>query len=169
MRRRTAATATKNALSGSECRAKADCDFDIGDTIGQFIGPDGGISIPTPVVVDGGFIDGGFAPVVALDGGFVDGGFVDVDGGATPVRGEPIDGGFSGGEGIDGGPGPQPDAGSIGEAVGDFLQQGVPVCRSTLFDCNILALESCCTSERITAVDIGFCMPALLCLGGSLP
>jgi hypothetical protein len=137
--------------------------------LSQFI-VDGGISIPTPEVVDGGFLDGGFAPIVALDGGFADGGFVDnnVDGGA-PVFGAPLDGGFAGGEPVDGGAGPQPDAGTIGEALQSTLDQGVPVCRSSLFDCDIFSLEACCTSDRLTTVDIGFCMPALLCLGGTLP
>jgi hypothetical protein len=135
------------------------------------------------------FLDGGFAPVVPVDGGFADGGFVDggfADGGfvdndplqapipgepipGSPVAGGPLDGGFAGGEGLDGGTGPVPDAGSLGDAVQDVLDQGAPVCRSSFLDCDVFALEACCTSDRLTAVDLGFCMPALVCLGNVLP
>ena len=174
------------SVQGTRCRSEAECAIDIGDTIGQFI-VDGGIALPQPV--DGGFVDGGFVPVVAVeggfadggfaDGGFADGGFVDNDPSGAPIPGEPVigpaiagapvDGGFAGGEPIDGGAGPVPDAGSIGDAVADLLNQGAPVCRSTFFDCDIFALEACCTSERLSAVDLGFCMPALVCLGNVLP
>ena len=69
----------------------------------------------------------------------------------------------------DGGPGPQVDGGSLVDALQDTLDQGVPVCRSTLFDCDVFSAELCCTSDRLTSVDLGFCLPALLCVGGFLP
>jgi hypothetical protein len=114
------------------------------------------------VAIDGGFSDGGFS-----DGGFdVDGGVI--DGGV--FVGVALDGGFSGGEAIDGGPGPGVDGGSVLDAIQDTLDQGVPVCRSTLFDnCDLLNAEICCSSDRLTSVDIGFCLPALLCAGDFLP
>jgi hypothetical protein len=151
-------------LSGTECRVEEECDFDVNGALSDFLG-DGGIQFPDAGVVDGGFVDGGFADGGFSDGGFVDGGFDDagfgIDGGALdgdPVFGEPLDGG----------PGPVPDAGSFLDALQTTLDQGVPVCRSS-FQCDLFAGELCCTSERLTAVDVGFCMPGLLCLGDILP
>ncbi len=164
-------------LQGSECRDEAACDFDVGSALGQFFA-DGGFSLPDGgPPVDGGFLDGGFAPVVAVDGGFADGGFVDggfnVDGGPVDggsVTGAPLDGGFGGGEPLDGGPGPQLDAGSLVDAIQDTFEQGVPTCHSSLFDnCDLLNAEICCASDRLSSVDVGFCLPALLCAGDFLP
>jgi hypothetical protein len=171
------------SLQGSSCTPRSECELTIGDTLGQFI-VDGGIQLPEPV--DGGFVDGGFVSVavdggvredVVLDGGFTDGGFEGDDPLNPAIPGAPIDGGtltvvLDGGfrdDGVDGGPGPVPDAGSLGDAVQGVLDQGAPVCRSSFTDCNIFALEACCTSERLTAVDLGFCIPALVCLGNVLP
>jgi hypothetical protein len=162
-------------LSGTECRAEADCAFDVGDALSQFI-VDGGIALPTPPPPsDAGFLDGGFTDVVAIDGGFADGGVLVIpgdDGGVVDagfVVGAPIDGGFAGGDPIDGGPAPGPDAGSLLDGLQQTLDEGVPVCTSTLFGCDVFALELCCTSDRLTAVDVGFCLPAALCVGSVLP
>ncbi len=167
-------------LQGTECRPEADCDFNASDTLSEFF-VDGGFRVPDAgPAVDGGFIDGGFVPVTAIDGGFTDAGFTDggfagddpangaaLDGGA--LQNEPIDGGFAGGGAIDGGPGPQPDGGSVLDSLQETLDQGVPVCRSSFFDCDLLSAELCCTSDRLTSVDVGFCLPALLCAGSFLP
>ena len=139
-------------LGGTVCRAESDCNFDVGAAIGRFLG-DGGLAFPDAGFFDGGFIDGGFEEV-PVDGGEVDGGVV--DGGFVTV-------------GIDGGPGPQVDAGSFLDGLQQTLNAGVPVCHSSLFDCPILQGEACCTSDRLTAVDVGFCLPALLCAGSLLP
>jgi hypothetical protein len=162
-------------LSGTGCRAEADCDFDVGDALSRFI-VDGGIARPEPPPpTDAGFLDGGFTDIVFLDGGFADGGVLVLpgeDGGVVDagfVVGPPVDGGFTGGEPIDGGPAPGPDAGSLLEGLQRTLDQGVPVCTSTLLGCDVLSLELCCTSERLTAVDVGFCLPAALCVGSVLP
>ena len=139
-------------LQGTECRQASDCAFDVAGTLGQFLG-DGGIRFPDAGVVDGGFFDGGFVqePVDGgeIDGGAVDGGFVDV-----PVQGLP---------------GPVPDAGTLLDGLQTTLDQGVPVCTSSFLGCDVLAGEACCTSDRLVAVDVGFCLPALLCLGNLLP
>ncbi len=136
-------------LSGTECRPESDCNFDVGGTLQQFLG-DGGIRLPDAGVVDGGFFDGGFVST-PVDGGdpTVDGGFVD-----DPVPGPP---------------GPVPDAGSLVDGLQTTLDQGVPVCTSTLRDCDLLGGQACCSSDRLPAVDVGFCLPALLCLGNLLP
>jgi hypothetical protein len=162
-------------LSGTSCRAAADCAFDVGGALSQFI-VDGGLALPEPPApADAGFLDGGFTPVVAVDGGFADGGVLVVpgdDGGVVDagfVPGPPLDGGFVGGDPIDGGPAPGPDAGSLLDGLQETLSQGVPVCTSTIFGCDVLSFELCCTSERLTAVDLGFCLPAALCVGSILP
>ncbi|OGQ11659.1 MAG: hypothetical protein A2138_09280 [Deltaproteobacteria bacterium RBG_16_71_12] len=140
-------------LGGTECRPEVDCDLDVGGALSDFLG-DGGIQLPDAgPPVDGGYFDGGTA-LEYLDGGTVDGGMV--DGGSVTVY-------------LDGGPGPQPDAGSFVDALQETLDQGVPVCRSSFFDCDLLQGELCCTSDRLTAVDLGFCLPALVCLGDVLP
>jgi len=64
---------------------------------------------------------------------------------------------------------PDSHAGSFVDALQETLDQGVPVCRSSFFDCDLLQGELCCTSDRLTAVDLGFCLPALVCLGDVLP
>jgi hypothetical protein len=101
----------------------------------------------------GALLDGGFV-IPGLDGGLALPDAGDVDGGAVDA----------------GDAGPAPDAGGLGDVLEDILAQGVPVCRSSLFDsCEALSGELCCTSERIVALDLGVCVPALLCTGDLFP
>jgi hypothetical protein len=148
-------------LGGSDCRPSDQCNFDVNAAITSLLeAADGGFHLRDAGFVDGGFEDGGFANDF-VDGGCkadagLDGGSLCVDGGdvVTPERGPP---------------GPQPDAGSLLDGLQNALNQGVPVCTSSFTDCDILHGEACCTSDRLVAVDIGFCMPALLCLGAVAP
>jgi hypothetical protein len=143
-------------LSGTDCRAEADCTFDIPDLA------DAGFDWPFPDNVDGGGSqpDAGVAP---SDGGMPtgDGGMLPVaDGGTLPTQ----DGG--GMSLMDGGA----EEGIGADFLGALLDQGAKVCRSTIHnfldpDCDLLRGEICCTSDRFVGVEIGLCLPALACLG----
>ncbi|HEY4221014.1 MAG TPA: hypothetical protein VGO62_06720 [Myxococcota bacterium] len=139
-------------LGGTECRAQSDCDFNVAATLGQFL-QDGGISLnlPDAGVVDGGFFDGGFSDAFIDGGSLPDGGGVDGGDVQTPVQGPA---------------GPVPDAGSFLDGLQSTLDQGVPVCH-TFFDCSFG--DACCSSDRLPALDIGMCLPALLCAGSLIP
>jgi hypothetical protein len=99
------------SLAGTDCRAKADCDFSLTQLTAAL---DGGTILP-----DAGLIDGGPAGVATQ--------------------------------------------------IGDLLNQGVPVCRSSFTDCNIFQANICCTSSLFQRVDLGVCVPAPVCLGSILP
>ncbi len=162
-------------LGGTECRAEADCSFELP------FGADGGFSF-LPFALDGGpggfgagvadggngVVDGGEIEVDAgepddLDAGIIDSGVVDVDAGVDP--GADVDAGApDAGQSLEVDAGPPP-----GNPIGDFLDQGFPVCRNSLFDCDLLSLEVCCSSERIVAVDLGMCLPALVCFNDVIP
>ena len=127
------------SLSGSACRPAADCDFDIGAALDNFL-VDGGVrlSLPDAGIVDGGFLDGGFdVDGVALDGGT----------GPVPDAGSLLDGLQ---EALDQG---------LPVCTGSLFPP----------DCELLQGELCCTSDRLASVDIGFCLPAPLCAAGLLP
>lgn len=161
-------------LEGTECRAAADCQFELPD----FNFGDGGFAFPTPGN-DGG---SGAGAGVADAGPSDDGGPASVDGGAFDA-GAGADAGLTlDAGGVDGGPSDagvvEVDAGVVEEfdagpeepgPIEAFFDQGVPVCRNTLFDCDPLSLEVCCTSPRIVTLDIGMCLPALLCFNDVLP
>ena len=130
------------SLSGTDCRAEDECTFELPE-LPSF---DGGFTFPSS---DGGADDDagdadagdddGGEPDAGDDAGFVDAGFVDA--------------------------GPLFDLAAI-------LDQGVPVCTNSLpffGECDVLNGELCCTSERFVAIDIGLCVPALVCIGGQLP
>lgn len=112
-------------LQGTECRAAADCDLDIGQLL--------------------------------LDVAQTAGDVADLrDGGSLADLGD-------GGGGIL--PNNDGDGGILDNLTG-LLDEGVPVCRSTFADCSILSGEVCCTSARMVSVDLGICLPALVCLDG---
>ena len=155
------------SLSGTGCRAAADCEINLPSW------PDGGITLPF-------FGDGGSPDAGSLDAGSLDAGSLDagaLDGGAIgdiPDAG-PADAGLADAGPAEAGPpdGGALDAGAVDDGgvadlLGGLLDQGVPVCR-TLFDCDLLSGQLCCTSERLVSVELGLCLPALVCLGGQTP
>jgi hypothetical protein len=186
-------------LEGTDCRAESECVFDLSLDAGlPFSFGDGGWMLPNSLLGDAGesnpIGDGGVtdAAIVdfdsgVLDSGSIDGGFADAgigsesDGGITNAvdaglidSGPIADGGVSADAGLSG----PVDAGGqsmadAGEVDWSFLEevfaQGVPVCRNTFFDCNVFQGEMCCTSDRFVAIELGLCMPALMCLGGEFP
>lgn len=170
-------------LDGTECRAEADCQFELPD----FNLGDGGFSFPSPSS-DGGGGNGAGLLDAGADGGR-DAGDVATDGGAQNLDAGRFDAGAADAGSFDAGAldagaldagtldAGTLDAGAVVEDAGPdepgpieaFFDQGVPVCRNTLFDCDPLSLEVCCTSPRIVTLDIGMCLPALLCFNDVLP
>lgn len=185
------------SLQGTDCRAEAECVFSLDFDGGlPFSMNDGGWTIPITLGLDGGLEPDGGLEVDA--GTVIDGGVtMPFDGGMDAGDSDHVDSGLSADAGGSGDAGLASDAGELvgdggtligagdgGSADGgvmdggeeidwSFLEevfdQGVPVCRNTLFDCNLFQGEMCCTSERLVVLDLGLCMPALMCLGGQIP
>lgn len=179
------------SFSGTECRAEQECTFELPSLDGGFSFDgllDGGLSF-----ADGGDDDDGGSEGESDDAGFQesdDAGFEaggdagDDDGGPAPFD----DAGLEEG-GDDAGVSSLDDAGATDDAgaptdggaltdggapfdFGALFDQGLPVCTTSfpfLSECDLFAGELCCTSERFVAVDIGLCVPALVCLGGQVP
>ena len=155
------------SLSGTECRTEDQCDFEFpsfltGGGGGLFpLEPfaDGGLPPPDAGATDDGADAGSDAgsDAGAPDGGVAaDAGTAPTDAGMSLMDAGTVDAGDMDTEGV----------------FADLLQSGIPVCRRTLFpytDCDLTQGELCCTSDRIVALDIGVCLPALMCLGGAIP
>jgi hypothetical protein len=167
------------SLDGTSCTTREECTFDL-----SFL--DGGLP---DLFGDGGlFSDGGFNNPfddagtdagydAGVDAGDLDAGDLDAATDAGADAGATVDAGandagasdagaFDAGAfdaGFDAGP-------ELGDIVGELLDQGVKVCHSSFEfispSCDILSGEVCCTSDRFVSVDIGLCVPLLVCAGG---